>query len=479
MRNKFAVFLCFCAFYCSSAAGTNIAADTLTFAQAADLALAASADFRQARAMLGLREGAWMLGLRAYFPRIGLSASENDRLQKIGADSFIKNYSINMDQLIWDGGKTSMSRRLERMELNLVSSGLHRMASEITESAIAAYRNVLSSRAILEIKESALTVLEEQRKILKEEVDLGLALQLDLAGADINLSDAKLEINSLRLDLLEMERLFMELLGLNVLPVLTESVDTSRSAALPAAAAAGSLAQLRNPDLAEGRFSITKKQTELKYISNSWLPNLRMTGSFGLSGQQYPLTRYNWSVGINVEFSNPWFQNKLGAQAGWEPPHDRTAMVQNSLDPLPDPAASFGKKQAMLALAVEREKYNIIFERTGRTAANAVEKCALAEQKRILALEAAKIGHERCRLEELRLNLGQITRLKLMETLIEQTQREIAVIEAATALLEAERQLERFMDLKPGELASFAAAVSADISADVSAAAEWDRIPNN
>jgi len=48
-----------------------------------------------------------------------------------------------------------------------------------------------------------------------------------------------------------------------------------------------------------------------------------------------------------------------------------------------------------------------------------------------------------------------------MEKLIEQTQREIAAIEAATALLEAERELERFLDLKPGELASFASSVSA------------------
>jgi hypothetical protein len=85
-----------------------------------------------------------------------------------------------------------------------------------------------------------------------------------------------------------------------------------------------------------------------------------------------------------------------------------------------------------------------------------VEKCTLTEQKRILALNAAELAVERCRLEGLRLELGQITRLKLMEALIEQTQKEITVVEAATALLEAERELERFLDLRPGELAAFA-----------------------
>jgi len=447
-----AVLICAAALYAN-----DNSHGTLTFAQAADLALASSADLRQARSSHSLKEGAWKWGLRSYFPQMSLSVSENDRLQEIGADSFIKNYGVNFEQLLWDGGKTSMSRKLERMELNLLSGGLNRMALEIVDQTLSAYRNVLSSRAILEIRKSALVVLEEQRRILNEEVLLGLALPVDLAGADINLSSAKLDIISLQIDLAETERQFAEILGLESLPVLSEKVDINRSIILPSAAAAGTLARERNPDLVNARFSITKKQTEVKYASNSWMPNLRLTGNFGLTGQRYPLTRFNWSVGINVDFSGPWLQNRTGAQAGWEPPYDRTAMFQNSLSLLPDPASSFGIKQAQLALALEREKYNTLFERIGRVAANAVEKCALAEQKRVLSLETVKLGAEKCRIEEIRLELGHITRFELMETLIEQTQREISTVQAAVSLLEAERELERFLDLRPGELAMFAA----------------------
>jgi len=431
----------------------------LTFAEAADLSTAYSAELRHSRASQALLEGAWRWGLRSYLPQFSLIISETDRLQEIGADSFIKNYGINVEQLVWDGGKTSMSRKLEKMELNISSSKLDRMALEIAESAITAYRNVLSSRAILEIRKTALTVLEEQRRILNEEVKLGLALSVDLANADINLADAKLNIFSLQLDLSEMERQFAELMGLDSLPPLAEKVDVNRSIIFPAASAAGSLAKERNPDLIDARFSITKKQAELKYVSNSWIPSLKLTGNFGLSGQNYPLTRYNWSVGVNIDFSNPWFQSRLSAQMGWEPPYDRTAGMQNNLSPLPDPSSMFGKKQAALALALERDNYNIVFERTGRAAASAVEKCKLAEQKRILSLDAAVLAAERCRIEEIRLELGQITRIDLMETMIEKTQRDIAAVEAATAILQAERELEKFLDLRPGELATFAESI--------------------
>jgi outer membrane protein TolC len=483
MRNI--LFILTCGIYCLSVISTlhatpeRPAVRSVTFSQAAQLAIEASAELRHARSSRSLMEGVWRWGLRAYFPRVSISVSENDRLQQIGSDSFIKNYSLNIDQLLWDGGRTSMTRNLERTELELTSSRLVRMAAELAESAIAAYRNILSSRAILEIRNSTLAILEEQCRIINEEVQLGLTLRTDLLNAELNLADSRIEISLIQLELTEMERQFYELLGLESMPILTERVDTGRSSALQIAlaasesnisSAAATLAREQNPDLIEARHSITKRQAELSYVSNLWIPSLRLTANAGIGGQNYPLTRFNWSVGLNIDFSSPWFQNRFNVQAGFEPvslghnffeQSDRTAMVQNSFTPLPDPAAGFGRRQAALALAFERERYNTFLERTGRLAAIAVERIIFADQRRLLALEAAALGEERRRIEETRLNLGQITRIRLMETLIEQTQREIAVIQAATALLEAERDLERFLDIEPGELTGFAQVFSA------------------
>ena len=443
------------------------AADSITFAQAANLAVAYSIDLRHSRASQKLLEGAWKWGRRAYFPQMNITVSENDRLQQMGVDSFVKNYGLNIDQLLFDGGRLLMSRKMERMELDLSSVKLDRMANEVAEAAIAAYRNVLSSRAILEIKKSALTVLEEQLKIMHEEVRLGLALPVDLTSANISLAEAKLDINSLTLDLAEMEKQFAELLGLEVLPVLIEKVDINRSIKLPDVSAASALAKEQNPNLKEARHSIAKKKIELNYASRTWIPTLKLNGNFELTGQHYPLTRYNWSVGITVDFAHPWFQNRLVIQTGWEPTapglYDRSASLQNSFTPAPDPAAGFNKKQAALALSLEQENLNTFLSRLGRITSNALEKCALAEEKRLLSLESVSLGSERCNVEEIRLGLGQITRLELMETLIQQTQREIAVVEAANALLEAEREIERFLDLQPGELEVFTKSISPQV----------------
>jgi outer membrane protein TolC len=428
----------------------------LSFDDAARLAVAASDELRGEYAMQAMREEAWVLGRRVYFPRLSIGASEDDRLSAVGADSFLKNYSLSVEQLVWDGGRTRLGRRLERMDIALAGAKLERAAADIAESALSVYREVLYARAVLVIQEAALESLAEQRLLIAKEVELGLVLAADLAEADITLGEGRLELESMKMDLAESERRFAEILGLDELPFLAEGIDTGRKPLFPSVPAVRSMAEARNPELAEERHAILRRQEELKYAVLSWLPAMSLTGSFGLSGRRYPLTRQTWSVGININFSAPWFRGTLAGSAGWEPPHDRTARLQGSADPLPEPASIMSRRQAELALSLARRKYTLAFERLGRSAEQGVERCLMADRRRELAEESRKLARERYGLAELRRELGQLTRIELMEERIEYSRKETAAVEAAMALLAAERELERLMGLRPGELTTFA-----------------------
>jgi outer membrane protein TolC len=422
------------------------------FADAAVRAVENSRELRQAYGERKLRERAWILGRRAYLPRLSLGVVEDDRLSRAGADSFIKNYSLTLDQLVFDGGRTSRSRDIERAELELLDSTLERQALDIGDGAVAAYRYVLLKRGVLKIRDEALRFLSEQHVILSREEELGLALAMDLLEAEITLAEAKIEILSLRLELEEAERGLAELLGMEKLPPLSETVDIGRSPRLPSPERARFLAESRNPLLAEGRFSIARQESELKFARLSWIPTVRVSGSAGLQGSRYPLGKFNWSLGITVEFSSPWISGNLGGDAGWERPHDRNAGVKSSLSPLPDPASAMTARQAELALGFEKAQYEETFRELGRMAELGVEKCLILEKKRRLALESMELEEERYRLAELRMDLGQFTRVELMAARLDYAQREITALEIAVSLLEAERELEKLLDLRPGEL---------------------------
>jgi outer membrane protein TolC len=423
---------------------------SIGFRDAVRLAIANSTELKAARAGRALREGAWKAGLRAYLPQLGLTASEDDRLSEISADSFLKNYTISLDQLLWDGGRTSTARALERAELVILGDQLGQSEAEIAETALDAYRSVLIDRQIIAIRESALESLSEQRRILEEELALGMVTALDVAGGNITFREAELELAALRLEAEETKTLFAELLGLDEVPDLAESIDIFRQASPPSPNTARQTALSRNPDLALARHTLARRRIEAKNASLSWIPTLRATTSFTVSGQRYPLTRHSWSVGLTLNFSSPWFSGSVGSSAGWEPPYDKTARLQSSASPLPDPASGISAKQAELALVQERENYSVLLSKLDRAVILGIEKITLSEKRRIMALEALDLAAEKYRLTELLMGLGRITRVELMEARIEYAEKETEAVSAAAALLAAERELERLLNLKPG-----------------------------
>jgi outer membrane protein TolC len=330
------------------------------------------------------------------------------------------------------------------------------MAREIAEIAVSTYRDVLFNRMVLEIRENSYNYLQEQRGILLRELELGMIIPIDLAIADITIAEAVIEIKTLKIDLSEAEQRLAETLGLDELPPLSEKIDIYRPIRLPSASKARTAAESGNPALIAAMNMVTRRQIEDRYARSSWIPTIRLTGSVGLSGQQYPLTKHNWSVGITVEFSSPWVSGSLSGSTGREGLYDQSARIQSTAAPMPDPASSFSAKTTALNLNQEQINYANTFRLTGRMAEQAVEKCLLLDQRRALALEAIQLEAERYRLAQLKLELGRITRVELMDAMLVYAEREISAVRAAVSLLEAERELEQFLDLPPGGLALFA-----------------------
>ncbi|GMO28900.1 MAG: hypothetical protein Ta2F_04290 [Termitinemataceae bacterium] len=437
----------------------------LTFKDAGEAAIAASKELQSEYASHSLKESAWVLGRRSYFPKMSLSAYEDERLSKISTDTFMKNYSLGLEQVIFDGGRLHTSRKIEKAKLALEYNNLKRSSSEISESAISMYRQILASRLQLEIMENGFKSLEEQRRILKSEVDLGMALDRDLSAADISLKESTIEILTAKIDLEEIEKQFTESLGLDRMPLLCESIDINRNGIIPELSTVRAMALINNPDLVTAQLSIKEKQEEAKYAFLSWIPTLSATGQVTIKGTSYPLTHYSWSVGLAIQFSSPYLSGKSGFSTGFEDHVSQNMNVQGSVEPLPDIASGVKYSHAKIALNLEKDKYNISFERLGRTAETIIEKCKFAEQKRKLAVDSQNLALEKLELTKLKHKLGLLTGIDLIDAQVQYTQKELEVVQAALSVLSVEREVEKLMDLQPGELKDYAASeYSADSS---------------
>jgi outer membrane protein TolC len=146
----------------------------------------------------------------------------------------------------------------------------------------------------------------------------------------------------------------------------------------------------------------------------------------------------------------------LSGSYGKEGRYTTSARANGSAEVLPAPAQFLNARQARIALEQARSNYTLLIERTARSAALVLEKCKYSDEKRIIALQTVSLASERFKLEKLRFDLGEITGLELIEIQNELTQKEVNVITSTIEVRNLERELEKILNLQPGELTHFA-----------------------
>jgi outer membrane protein TolC len=424
----------------------------LTFEGAAQMAIGASTELKNSYALHGVSEKIWALGKRAFFPKLTLTAFDDERLSKWSEDSFSKNYAVGLDQLVFDGGRLLSARKIEKARLSFEEKQIERKVREIADTALGAYRNVLASRMMLEIRQNGLVSLLEQRKVMEIEVGLGMALAQDLTEADINIAQEKIEIINLEIELDEIEKQFAESLGLETLPELKEQIDVDYAPVLPSSELVCNAAQARNSDLQTALLSIKQKEEEVKFAHLSWLPTVHASGNFSLTGNRYPLSHYNWSVGVTIELATPWISANTAGSTGFEDRDKQTFRLQGTSVLVPDPVSSMTPRQALIALNAEQANYDLMFERMRRTALIAVEKCRSSDKKKNLAIESKNLAAKKLEISKLKHDLGQLTSIDLMEDQIEYTKKEIGMIQALIELMSVEQELEKLIDMDTADL---------------------------
>lgn len=430
-------------------------AGALSAADIAELAIKNSLALKAEKNSLEARNGAWRLGFRGFLPRLELSAGSDERLSFYSSDSFSKNLSVSITQPVWDGGRLMTARALESAGMELARAELERKARTVSEAAISAARAVLTAGARLEIKRTSCASASLQRFILMTEIDLGLAMDADLAEVETSLAEMDIELADAALELSTAQSELAEALCVDRLPELSERLDIHKPTLHLEPGIVVAMAVERSPELSLARYSVIKKQTEYKASRYSWLPTIGFKVSGFVSGSEYPLNRATWSAGMTLDFRSPYLSGTGSAQLVGEPPSFYTARTNNSIELLPEPVDALESRQAGLALALEYESYSIKLAQVERSARAAMVLYENSVHRRDLATRLLELAELKLQLIALKASLGQALRSELIKTELERATSEVELVDVVAALETAERGLEHLFDIPPGTLASF------------------------
>ncbi len=440
-------------------AGVPVSAQSFSEAigaqEAYRLAVDASRELSHEAHALKLKRASWWLGIREFFPRLGMDVGQDERLSAFGPDTYTLSFGLRLDQLLWDGGKLVSRRRIEKVAMEAASLGLDLKGAALGEAAVEGYWNVLALRERLAIRRNSLEASRQELKRIVVEEGLGLRTRDEAAEAELTLLALEIEEKEASIGLREAEEELAFLLGLESLPMLAGRIDPYAKAfaidgdAFIAAALSGS----RELKLAE--LSLEQSRIAVRASWSAWMPTLSLSASASARGKSLPLTGWSWNVGLNIVFSSPIAGASLGGSYGQDGPHEETARLSARAEPLTNPAGIVETLSPAAEYRYEISRYEDSVESFGRSVRFLLCRYVFLVEKRELAAAALALSRRKKELVGIRVELGKARSMELVEAEIERSRRELELIDAAAAILKVARELERLAALPSGGLSSF------------------------
>ena len=240
----------------------------------------------------------------SYLPQVDASAnySRGNSKTSTGWNEAANNYSssINAKQLIYDFGQTGLSTDIQKNTYYSSVADTKNLVVNTIYQLKEAYYAVLLAKQRKLVYEQSVEQYQQQLKRAKGYYEVGTRPKIDVTTAEVNLNNAKL-------NLIQTENLlnksFHVLLNIMGIYDYDESFDITMNDTLPeftlTEEEAINTAMQNRQDLLSYRLKLENARQNIKLSKTGYAPSINATGSYGWSGNDFPL--YNrWSVGAGI-----------------------------------------------------------------------------------------------------------------------------------------------------------------------------------
>ena len=198
-----------------------------------------------------------------------------------------KKSSINLEQNLFNGGKTFMAIKMAKYTIDAERESFLSKEQEILLEAINAYLNIIYSNHKLEINKENVQAYTKKYNHIKEKFDAGFSKQADLATALSRKSDAETNLAQASGEYISNLAVYFQITGLEANNIIEEknlcSIPSSQMELLQ-----NSLKN--NPELLRIIFKQKAADLNIKYNLSSMLPSIDLGASLGKlqEGEQRP-----------------------------------------------------------------------------------------------------------------------------------------------------------------------------------------------
>ena len=240
----------------------------------------------------------------AYMPQIDASANYGRSNSKTanGWNGAGNSYSssINAKQLIYDFGQTGLSADIQKNTYYSSVADTKNLLVNTIYSLREAYYAVLLAKQRKLVYEQSVEQYQEQLKRAKGYYEVGTRPKIDVTTAEVNLNNAKLNLIQTENLLKKSYHILYNVMGIDK---DNPNFDIQMNYTLPEFTLteedAVKTAMQNRQDLLSYKLKLENARQNIKLSKTGYAPSINATGSYGWSGDDFPLYD-RWSVGAGI-----------------------------------------------------------------------------------------------------------------------------------------------------------------------------------
>ena len=422
------------------------------------MAITRNTDLKISKETLKISNKAFFYDLRKFLPTLNMGISNSTSVALDSPDSRSTSLNLGMNILLFDSGKLIFDSIVKKAEMDIKKKELLLQINKIIMDT----KNQYYSLLLLFEKEAQQSELLKIGLIQEEHAEL----ELDLGAiSEIDYYEIKLKVKQIQVDFENAKREknialreFKYNLGLEESYIDLEIEKDIKYEFLNLTEEdtrfLQSIALANRLDVSQSIHSLTKSKVQFWYTVLSFAPEISTDINFALTDEEFPPRNKSWSITLNVKLPLAYFPINYSPSIGSSGANNekRGKSESSKVDAIQNITYENDIAQSRIDVVSNGIKHKELIRQIKNEVNDAVEDYIDSLRIYKLKLEQNKLAQQKLNIMRLKLELGEVKRVDLLEEEMEYKESIIEEKDLLYQLSMKELQMQEILGLEKREI---------------------------
>ncbi len=243
---------------------------------------------------------------RDYLPAVGLVYIRQRYIIAEGQDSISNEIRLNIEQVIFDGGKRGFELDIAELEEVLTREDFQITYNKIRLEVQKAFFAVLAASGKVALNQKSLERGKEQLRLSRLEAQNGFSTNIQVMSTASRVQEIELALLKSKNEYLRTKNDLKLVMNIDYDSDLRILGDLFRDFYLYKPGFEMDVliarAKVERPEILRAKVNLLKLEKEKELAENAWIPKISIGGYLGRMDQEFPLREPTWGVNLKVTF---------------------------------------------------------------------------------------------------------------------------------------------------------------------------------